>query len=159
MVKGSPEEEDSGGIDQPQEKSDSSPPPTDDDLMFGSRPKQVRGDYPVRKITWYQVNTSDIRSIGVAQAAATVFAALGTFALSSYLDLKKEMVLNEENTRAANFLDPVADLAFGAWLVFWGIAIVAFVWQVWELGRIKEESGNPSFLRSIIKGWLRRGTR
>ena len=53
--------------------------------VISSRPVQVAGKYPVREVTYYQFNTSDIRSIGLAQAAATVLAAIGTFALSSAL--------------------------------------------------------------------------
>ena len=77
-------------------------------------------------MTFYQFSTSDIRSIGVAQAAATICAALGTFALSNYLDFGKDIALAEEAEQAVpDFLHSMIILSFWAWIVFWGIAVLA----------------------------------
>ncbi|MCI0564219.1 MAG: hypothetical protein MN733_37565 [Nitrososphaera sp.] len=128
--------------------------------ISATRPVQVRGNYPVREVTWYQFNSSDIRSIGVAQAAATIFAALGTFALSNYIDFSKDITLAEQDGRdVPQFLYNIADLSFWAWIIFWAVAIVAFLWQGNELMRIKAEHKVPTWLNKIRNWWNSRGSR
>lgn len=125
-----------------------------------TRPVQVRGNYPVREVTWYQFNSSDIRSIGVAQAAATIFAALGTFALSNYIDFSKDITLAERaGENIPDFLHTITDLTFWAWIVFWAVAIIAFIWQGNELMRIKAEHNVPTWSGRIRDWWHRRGAR
>ena len=96
----------------------------------------------MRVVRWYQFSTSDIRSIGAAQAAATIFAAVGTFALSHYLDLSKDIALAGE--KAPEYLINVASFAFWSCLISWLLAFVAFVWQGLELNRVKQEHGEAS---------------
>ena len=143
------------------EKSGASPAPARPQKTgTSSRPVQVAGEYPMRKVTYYQFSTSDIRSIGLAQAAAAVFAALGTFALSSYLDFSKDITLAEEAGQGApEFLQTVADLSFWVWIVFWVIAALAFFWQGNELSRIKVEHGELTLWRKARNRWTKRGTR
>lgn len=143
------------------EKSGASPAPArPQKSSTSSRPVQVSGKYPVRQVTWYQFSTSDIRSIGLAQVAATVCAAIGTFALSLYLDFSKDITLAEEAGQSApEFLQTVADLFFWSWIVFWVIAVLAFVWQRNELGRIKAEHGELTLWRKAKDWWADRGSR
>lgn len=120
---------------------------------MATRPRQIVGHYPPRRVTYYQFSTSDVRSIGIAQAVVTVFAALGTFALSIYLDFGKDITLaTGEGESAPQFLYDIESIAFYSWLVFWGLAICAFIYQRTELRRIKAEHGEPSLLSKIWKG-------
>lgn len=153
-------------------KSASSPPPAAE-TRFASGgsgaseiakvPKQVAGNYPMRQVTYYQINNSDIRSIGVAQAAATICAALGTFFLSTYLDFAKDLALATANDQTPPpFLQGIVNLTFWAWLIFWCIALFAFLWQGNELRRIKSEHGEPSNLIRILSrllSWWENGNR
>lgn len=116
----------------------------------GTRPVQARGNYPMRTITWYQINTSDIRNIGVSQVASTFFAAFGTFALSVFVELKKDIAIAPDEVKS--YLESTADIWYLVWIVFWIVAAVAFFWQGNELARIKEESGVPTY-RTKIKAW------
>lgn len=125
-----------------------------------SRPRQVAGKYPMRQVTYYQFNTSDIRSIGIAQAAATLFAALGTFALSLYLDYSKDITLAvEQKQNVPQFLHDVANISFWAWIAFWVLALLAFIYQRNELGRIKTEHGEPTLRQRINSWWSNHGAR
>ena len=118
-----------------------------------TRPRQIVGHYPARHVTYYQFSTSDVRSIGIAQMAVAVFAALGTFALSIYLDFGKDITLAmNEGESAPQFLYDIENIAFYSWLVFWGLAVCAFIYQRTELRRIKAEHGEPSLLSKIRKG-------
>lgn len=154
---------DAGGAPQEDvpEKSGASPAPArPQKSSTSSRPVQVSGKYPVRQVTWYQFSTSDIRSIGLAQVAATICAAIGTFALSLYLDFSKDITLAEKaNQTIPEFLQTVADLSFWAWIVFWVIAVLAFFWQQDELSRIKAEHGELTFWRKAKVWWPDRGSR
>lgn len=142
------------------EKSGASPAPARPQKSETfSRPVQVSGKYPVRQVTYYQFSTSDIRSIGLAQAAATIFAAIGTFALSSYLDFGKDITLAEEAGQTApQFLHNVTELSFWAWIVSWVLAALAFVWQRNELSRIKIEHGELTLWRKAGVWWSNRGS-
>ena len=114
----------------------------------------------MRQVTYYQINSSDMRSIGVAQAAATICAAIGTFALSSYLDFSKDITLaTKTNENVPEFLHTVASLSFWMWIVFWVIAVLAFIWQRNELSRIKAEHGDPTLRQRLGAYWNRHGTR
>lgn len=137
------------------EKSGSTPSPTSN-----KRPVQVRGEYPVRLTTYYQFSKSDIRTIGVAQAASTILVALGTFALSFYLEFSKEIaaIIEAENT-PDKLLQNISDICFWAWIIFWVLAFIAFLWQGGELRRIKEEHGEPTLSSRISAFWRKNGDR
>ena len=108
---------------------------------------------PVRKITWFQFSSSDIRSIGVAQAASTIFAALGTFAMSTYWDLSKDLALAEANNDAIpDALLTISNITLGGGLVFWFLSIAAFLWQGSELSRIKAEHGHDGWYQRLRRG-------
>lgn len=102
---------------------------------------QPKGNHPVRTVTYYQVNTSDLRNLGVSSGVTALFAALGTYLLSVYFDLAKDLQLNNEATEATEMLTGYANIAFGGWLFCWAIAIIAFIWREAELVRIKKEHG------------------
>ena len=104
----------------------------------------------MRTITWYQINTSDIRNIGVAQAAVTFFAAFGTFALSVFVELQKDIAIAPDDVKP--YLESTANLWHFVWAIFWIVAAVAFFWQGNELARIKEESGVPTY-RTKNRDW------
>jgi hypothetical protein len=117
-----------------------------------TRPRQVAGAYPMRKVTYYQISTSDIRSIGVAQVATTLFASVGAFALSLYLDYNKDIALAELGEAGVpSFLRELSNVAFWAWLFFWILATFAFFWRQSEWSRIKIEHGESSILSRIKK--------
>lgn len=121
-----------------------------------TRPRQIVGHYPPRRVTYYQFSTSDVRSIGIAQAVVTVFAALGTFALSIYLDFGKDITMaTDKGESAPQFLYDIENIAFYSWLVFWGLAVCAFIYQRTELRRIKAEHGEPSLLSKIMERYFR----
>lgn len=121
-----------------------------------TRPIQVAGHYPVRTITFYQFSASDIRSIGVAQAATTICASIGTFALSWYIDFSKDIALAVSAKQPVDdLLRSVVEVSFWSWVVFWAVALAAFLWQGNELGRIKEEHGETTWVRGFLN-WLRR---
>lgn len=125
---------------------------------MATRPRQIVGHYPPRHVTYYQFSTSDVRSIGIAQVAVAVFAALGTFALSIYLDFGKDITLaTGEGESAPRFLYDIESIALYSWLVFWGLAVCAFIYTNTELRRIKAEHGEPSLLSKIWKGIRRNG--
>jgi hypothetical protein len=122
----------------------------------GTRPKQVVGEYPMRLTRYYQFSSSDLRSIGVAQAASIICASIGTFAFSEYLEFSKDVTLAEASkTPVPEFLDTVVSIAFWTWIVFWGIAAWAFLWQGNELRRIKAEHGEPNW-RTKLGNWCKR---
>lgn len=138
-------------VDDRPEKSGATPPssrPTRSGT--NTRPVQVSGSYPVRQVTWFQISNSDLRSIGVAQATATFFSALGTFALSQYLEFNKDAsLLMQQNKLVPSYLSNFVELAFWSWVVFWLMAVLAFFWHRSELGRIKEEHGVFTLSRRI----------
>lgn len=104
----------------------------------------------MRYVRWYQVNTSDIRSIGVAQAAATFFAAIGTFALSTYIDFSKDISAAESSgAKPAQFLKDVVNLAYWGWIFFWFLALMVLLWQGSELRRIKSEHREVTFIGAL----------
>lgn len=138
------------------ERSDTSPipavPQASGSTAMPTRPRQIVGQYPPRHVIYYQFSTSDIRSIGLAQAAATILAAMGTFALSQYLDFSKDITLAEKAGQAVPpFFHNVADLSFWTWIVFWVFAGLAFIWQRNELRRIKAEHGELTIWQKIKK--------
>ena len=136
------------------------PAPPQGSASTATRPRQVAGNYPMRQVTYYQFSTSDIRSIGFAQAAATICAAIGTFALSGYLEFNKDIALAQEAGQPTpEFLETITNLSFWAWLVFWGVAVLAFVWQGNELRRVKVEHGELTLLEKFQAWWSNRGTR
>ena len=109
-----------------------------------TRPRQVAGSYPMRQVTWYQVSTSDLRSLGVAQAATTIFAAMGTFALSLYFDYSGNIALAQSSSQTPPaFLVQIANVTWWAWLGFWVLALGAFGWRRSEWARIRMEHGEP----------------
>ena len=125
-------------------------------------PKQVAGSYPMRQVTWYQINNSDLRSIGVAQVVTTFFAALGTFALAIYLEYNKDLALLNATLKANNqlssttsspYLELIVNLSLWAWLICWGFALIAFVWKETELRRIKSEHGEPNIWQRLKMRW------
>jgi hypothetical protein len=124
-------------------------PTTGGSTPHRTRPVQVAGHYPERHVTWYQVSTSDARLLGIAQAVTTVFASLGTFALSQYLEIWRDSAAS--NQLLSTF---VSNLMFYGWLVFWVIAGGAFVWRQSEWERIRREHGEPS-LPNRIRNWWR----
>lgn len=157
------------------------PPPTDTEKAYGSteaaledsrtserdesteptlptRPKQVVGSYPVRQVIWLQISTSDIRSIGIAQLVATISSAIGTFALSVYLDFSKDLTLDTQaGKQASDLLNAVVHISYWSWIIFWIIAAAAFIFQGTEYSRLKAEHGLPSVygkIKSKINKWL-----
>ena len=121
-----------------------------------TRPRQIAGKYPQRQMTYYQISTSDLRSIGVAHAATTICIAIGTFALAAYMDFSKDITIAiEGNQPVPQFLYDIAELSYWGWLVFWFIALVAFIWGKSELSRIKEEHGEHTFWSKVKARWKR----
>lgn len=119
-----------------------------------TRPVQVAGEYPVRQVTWYQINNSDLRSIGIAQAVSTFFAAIGTFMLSLYIEFSKDIALNESADQPVpDFLQSVTSFVYWGWLAFWGVAIISFLWQGLEIRRIKREHGDTSLWQKCQSYW------
>lgn len=118
-----------------------------------NRPKRVEGVYPMRYTTYYQFSSSDIRSIGVAQAATTFFAAAGTFSMSYFFDIGKDIAVMDSSQLGVNYLQNVANLCLTAWAVFWFIAVVAFIWQGVELRRIKAEHGEATYSAKVKTWW------
>ena len=122
----------------PEKSGTGSEPPPPTKASRSTRPKQIRGRYPPRKVTWYQISTSDLRSMGIAQAGTTVFAAMGTFALSIYIEFSKDIaLLGPDKKEVAQVLQDTADLAFWTMIFCWTIAVFAFIWRGSDLRRIK----------------------
>ena len=99
---------------------------------------------------WYLVNSSDVRSIGVAQSAATILVGMGTFAMSHYFDITKDIAAYSDNA-APQYLISVSSLALSAWIFFWAIALLAFIWQGVEWARIKSEHGIDPWWKLILR--------
>ena len=136
------------------ETSVASPPPTVPSVTAATRPRQVAGNYPQRQMTYYQISTSDLRSIGVAQAATTICVAIGTFALAAYIDFNKDITIATEGGQTVPpFLNDIANLSYWVWLVFWGIALVSFIWRRSALSQIKKEHGEPTFRAKLRDLW------
>lgn len=122
-------------------------------IGVGNSPKagKVNARYPMREVTYYQMSRSDFRSMGVAQAAATICAAIGTWAMSNYLELSKDIALAKGTI--PEWLYSVRSMAFWAWLIFWCIALAAFAWQGFEYHRIRTEHGELGFWQKAGK-WI-----
>lgn len=107
----------------------------------------------MRTLTYFQMNTSDLRTLGVSNAVTTVFAAAGTYLMSLYLDVSKDLQLTPDETQAAaELLRSMGNLAFWAWLFCWAIAICSFLWREAELSRIKAEHGiEPWWKRALAR--------
>ena len=104
-------------------------------------------------MTYYQISRSDLRTIGVAHVATTIFGSIGTFALAIYFDFNKDITLAVQDEKAVpQFLNDVANISFWAWLVFWFLALLAYLWQGNELRRIRAEHGELTIWKKIC-GW------
>jgi hypothetical protein len=114
----------------------------------------------VRLTRYYQFSSSDLRSIGIAQAASIICASIGTFAFSQYLEFSKDVTLAEASkTPVPEFLNGVVRIALWTWIVFWALAIAAFLWQGSEMRRIKAEHGEPNWRTKLVDWCKRHGTR
>jgi hypothetical protein len=119
-----------------------------------NKPSRVSGEYPVRNIVWYQFSSSDIRSIGVAQAASVISFSLGTWTLSEWLDFKKDIAQAALSKQpVSDFLQNLASAFFILWICFWAIGLIAFFWQGLELRRIKVEHGEMTVFQKIRNFW------
>ncbi len=140
-------------------KTDSSPDPkpAEKDSTGGrgpTSPRKVRTYYPDRDVIYLRINTTELKNLGVAQTGTTINAAIGTFFLTLYWDLTKDIGL----LKAAG--DPVPEfyvtqvdiylLTSGAFFVF---AFLAFLWRRNQISRIKEEHNIPT-LRARINAWV-----
>ncbi len=111
----------------------------------------------MRRVTWYQVSASDFRNVGLVQIATTFFGAIGTFALSIYLDYSKDVAIaRSAKSSIPAFVETAANIAFWAWIIFWFVALALLIWQGTELHRIKVEHGQKPFYERIIDYWKSR---
>jgi len=125
-----------------------------------TRPRQIAGQYPQRQMTWYHISTSDLRSIGIAQNAATICVGIGTFAIATYIDFNKDIAIAESSgQQLPRLFDVAADLLLIFGVIFWLLAVIAFLWRRSELSRIKEEHGEQTLRSKLIGRWKRNVTR
>lgn len=117
-----------------------------------TKPSRIHGKYPVRSVTYYQFNSSDIRSIGVAQAAATILFSLGTAAFFMYLDFSKDIAMaTQAKQLIPQFLQDLTSYALAAWKIFWIFGALSFGWQGLELRRIKREHGEVFSWKKLFR--------
>jgi hypothetical protein len=124
--------------------------------MARTRPVQPEGEFPRRKLRWYQVTAGELRAVGVVQLAMAALASVGTFALGAYLDLQKDVAFAQANGDAVpEFLASVVAFAFWSWLTAWGLALAALAWQLVQIEGIKAEHGDPPPWKRL-RAWIKR---
>jgi hypothetical protein len=100
---------------------------------------------------WYQVNTSDLKTLGLAQFMSTVFASAGTFFLAVYIDYRKEAELRLPNT--PQWLLDQRTQWLALCVIAYIIAAILLIWWRWEFTRIRSEHGETTLWSVVMKRW------
>lgn len=112
----------------------------------------------MRRVTWYDVNSSDLRSIFAGQAVYTVTFAVGTLAMSQYWEISKDIGMSQlADQPVPQFMTDVENFAFWLGAVCWLVAVLAFAWQGSEWRRIRREHGAPTLPQQIRNWWTGNG--
>lgn len=119
-----------------------------------SEPQEVKTEYLRRTERVYQVTALEFRNSRYAQAFTALFAAIGTFLFSFYLDYQKDLELTgflvgESEKIVHPFVENTMNFLFwGSWL-FWFLALAAWIIQGTEIRHIKEIHGEFSWWRLL----------
>jgi hypothetical protein len=128
-----------------------------------TRPRKrsrIRERNPMRLVTWYTVNNTDIRNIGVAQAATVAAFSIGTWALDKYLDLQKDIAqANASHQQLSNYVLNLEEAFRVLWIILWVVGVISLVWQSSEWRRIRTEHGEMTWRERIKKLWTKNVTR
>lgn len=101
-------------------------------------------------MVWYQVNTSDLQTIGIQQAITTLFAAIGSFTLSLHLDLSKDITLATKGGEVpVEYMVTMMGIWKWTWILSFVVAAGCFLLMRHDIARIKAQHGEFTTLWKV----------
>ncbi len=101
----------------------------------------VRPTYTERKMRYFSISESELKTIGLANLGQNFFLAVGSGPLAFSLDIFKDTTLAESvPTKAAEIASYAQPICFVLGLIFYGGAAGVWLWRKGMVDTIKKES-------------------
>ena len=120
-----------------------------------ARAQKTINSYPDHNVKNYQINSSDLTTLGTTQFFMTLFVSGGTFCLGLYFDYQKDVEAAGSNVQQWMIANQ-NNWLHGAEVCF-VLAAICFLFRAWEMGRIiSEHEGEKTLVGAIIswKEWI-----
>lgn len=145
------------GLPDTPAKSISGKPPTGSEASINTT--NIRGKTITksldRHVTTYRIYASEIRALGAAQAMTAIFASIGAFQYSVYIERGNDILMSQKALSAETLdaLQTVKSQAGYLTIIFFALALLLLIIQGLDLSRIKSEHLEPTIWGLVSKKW------